>query len=91
MFTRRCSGPWKGICSYYDVGGTAQAAWSYRDPYREVERIADLISFEPDKVAITLDAEPLHSVAGQQVVPHGPGRGLTTDEVREPATPTPAT
>jgi uncharacterized protein (DUF427 family) len=82
--------PYKGICNYYDVGDAAQAAWSYRDPYREVDRIADLVSFEPDKVTITLDGEPLLAVPGQQVVPHGPDRGLTTDEIREPATPTPA-
>jgi uncharacterized protein (DUF427 family) len=83
--------PYKGICSYYDVGDATQAAWSYREPYREVDRIADLISFEPDKVTITLDGAPLLAVPGQQVVPHGADRGLTTDEIHEPVMPTPAT
>jgi uncharacterized protein (DUF427 family) len=76
--------PYKGLCSYYDVGAAHQAAWSYRDPYREVERIADCISFEPDKVTVTIDGETLRSVSGQRVVAHGPDRGLTPDEAVAP-------
>ena len=55
--TRETFCPYKGICSYYDIGDANQAAWSYREPYREVDRIGDLISFEPDKVTITIDGE----------------------------------
>jgi uncharacterized protein (DUF427 family) len=75
--------PYKGICTYYNIGDANQAAWSYREPYREVDRIADLISFEPDKVTITIDGEELHLEPGQRVVPHGPDRGVDIDEVRQ--------
>lgn len=86
--TRETFCPYKGICSYYDIGEANQAAWTYREPYREVDRIGDLISFEPDKVTITLDGEELHLAPGQRVVPHGPDRGLGVDEVRTAPAPT---
>ena len=72
--------PYKGLCSYYDIGAAHQAGWAYLEPYREVDRIADFISFEPDKVTVTIDGERLESVPGQHVVAHGPDRGLTPDE-----------
>ena len=72
--------PYKGLCDYYDIGDAHRAAWSYRDAYREVDRIDDLISFEPDKVTATIDGEQLRLPAGQQVVPHGPDRGLSAEE-----------
>jgi uncharacterized protein (DUF427 family) len=73
--------PYKGLCSYYDIDGIVRAAWSYRDPYSEVERIGDLISFEPDKVTVTIDGEQLQLEPGQHVVSHGADRGLTPDEL----------
>jgi uncharacterized protein (DUF427 family) len=79
--------PYKGLCSYYDAGGASRAAWSYRRPYREVDRIGDLISFEPDRVTITIDGERLEPAPGQRVVPHGPDRDLTPDEIAPPAAP----
>jgi uncharacterized protein (DUF427 family) len=72
--------PYKGLCDYYDIGDAHRAAWSYRDAYPEVDRIGDLISFEPDKVTVTIDGERLALAAGQRVVPHGPDRGLTPEE-----------
>ncbi|HYB25218.1 MAG TPA: DUF427 domain-containing protein [Solirubrobacteraceae bacterium] len=72
--------PYKGICSYYDIGGLHYAAWSYRDAYREVERISDLISFEPDKVTVLLDGVEQHLAPGERVVAHGPDRDLTPAE-----------
>jgi uncharacterized protein (DUF427 family) len=72
--------PYKGLCSYYDIGAAHQAGWYYREPYREVERITEFISFEPDKVTVTIDGQPLLPVPGQHVVAHGPDRGLTPDE-----------
>ncbi|HEX3974647.1 MAG TPA: hypothetical protein VHW96_00200 [Solirubrobacteraceae bacterium] len=68
----------------YDIGGAGRAAWSYRDAYREVKRIDDLISFEPDTVTVTIDGEPLELAPGQRVIPHGPNRGLTPDEAIAP-------
>jgi uncharacterized protein (DUF427 family) len=78
--------PYKGLCSYYDIGDASQAAWSYRAAYREVDRISDLISFEPDKVTVLLDDVQQHLAPGQNVVPHGPDRGLTPEEAVEPRT-----
>ena len=76
--------PYKGLCGYYDVNGIARAAWSYRDPYTEVQRIGDFISFEPDKVRVMIDGNRLRPAPGQHVVSHGPDRGLTPDEVTRP-------
>jgi uncharacterized protein (DUF427 family) len=72
--------PYKGIASYYDVEGTPHAAWSYRAPLDEMAAIGDLVSFEPDRVEITLDGERLEAVPGQTVVSHGIDRDLTIGE-----------
>src|SRR5215510_8975872 len=32
--------PYKGLCSYYDIGDARLAAWSYREAYQEVGRIS---------------------------------------------------
>jgi uncharacterized protein (DUF427 family) len=74
--------PYKGLCSYYDVAGARQAAWSYRQAYREVGRISDFVSFEPDLITVHLDGAPLHLEPGQTVIPHGPDRDLTVAEAQ---------
>ena len=51
--------PYKGLCSYYDIGDAPLAAWSYRNAYPEVGRISDLVSFEPDMVSVQLDGTQL--------------------------------
>jgi uncharacterized protein (DUF427 family) len=68
--------PYKGLCSYYDIGEARLAAWSYREAYAEVSRINDLVSFEPDIVSVQLDGVQLHLAPGQTVIPHGPDRDL---------------
>jgi uncharacterized protein (DUF427 family) len=73
--------PYKGICSYYDIGDARFAAWFYPDAYPEVSRISNMVSFEPDKVSVYLDGTQLHLEPGQTVIPHGPDRGLTIEEV----------
>jgi uncharacterized protein (DUF427 family) len=73
--------PYKGLCSYYEIGDAQRAAWSYREPYREVDRISDLISFEPDKVTVVIDGVVQQLAPGQNVVAHGADRNLTLDEV----------
>src|SRR5262249_33019847 len=73
--------PYKGLASYYDVGEARTAAWSYRAPFGEVERIADLVSFYPEKLTITIDGEKLEPAPGQNVLPHGPDRNLSVDEI----------
>src|SRR5262245_35360120 len=72
--------PYKGLCSYYDIGDAHLAVWSYRDAYPEVRRISDLVSFEPDTVSVQLDGNHLGLAAGQTVIPHGPDRDLTLPE-----------
>jgi uncharacterized protein (DUF427 family) len=72
--------PYKGMCSYYDIGDARRAAWSYRESYREVDRISDLVSFEPDQVSVYLDGKQFRLEPGQSVIPHGPDRNLTVDE-----------
>jgi uncharacterized protein (DUF427 family) len=73
--------PYKGLCSYYGIGTASRAAWSYLDPYREVDRISGMISFEPDKVTVVIDGVVQHLAPGQHVVAHGPDRNLDRDEV----------
>jgi uncharacterized protein (DUF427 family) len=72
--------PYKGLCSYYDIGQVSGAAWSYVDAYPEVQRIGGLVSFEPDKVTVQVDGVRLELAPGQRVVPHGPDRDLTARE-----------
>jgi uncharacterized protein (DUF427 family) len=71
--------PYKGLCSYYDIGAARRAAWSYQDAYTEVGRIGGLISFEPDLVEVHIDGAQLRLEPGQSVIPHGIDRDLTTD------------
>jgi uncharacterized protein (DUF427 family) len=73
--------PYKGLCSYYDVGNALRAPWSYRHAYREVSRISDFVSFEPDLVSVQLDGAQLRLEPAQTVVPHGPDRDLAPEEM----------
>jgi uncharacterized protein (DUF427 family) len=72
--------PYKGVASYYDIDGVEHAAWSYRAPMQDMAAIGDLVSFEPDRVEVTLDGERLALEAGQGVVAHGIDRNLSVDE-----------
>jgi uncharacterized protein (DUF427 family) len=72
--------PYKGLCSYYDIGDARRAAWSYLDAWPEVGRVAGFVSFEPDKIEVYLDGNRLRLEPGQAVIPHGVERDLTTDE-----------
>jgi len=72
--------PYKGLCSYYNIGDARHAAWSYRHAYTEVCRISDFISFEPDIVSVQIDGTQVHLEPGQSVIPHGPDRNLTVAE-----------
>ena len=76
--------PYKGLCSYYNIGDTRLAAWSYREAYSEVSRISDLVSFEPDIVSVQLDGTQLRLEPGQAVIPHGPDRDLDVGEALRP-------
>ena len=72
--------PYKGLCSYYNIGDARHAAWSYRQAYEEVGRISDFVSFEPDIVSVQIDGGQIHLESGQTVIPHGPDRELTVEE-----------
>ena len=74
--------PYKGIASYYDIDGTRSAAWSYRAPLDEMAAIGDLVSFEPERVEVTLDGERLELEPGQNVTSHGIDRNLDIGEAR---------
>jgi uncharacterized protein (DUF427 family) len=74
--------PYKGLCSYYDIGDAHLAAWSYREAYSEVSRISGLVSFEPETVLVQLDGTQLKLEPGQTVIPHGPDRELSLAEAR---------
>jgi uncharacterized protein (DUF427 family) len=72
--------PYKGVCSYYDIGAAHRAAWSYLNAWPEVGRVAGFVSFEPDEVEVSLDGKRLRLEPGQSVVPHGIDRELSIDE-----------
>jgi uncharacterized protein (DUF427 family) len=72
--------PYKGIASYYDIDGLRNAAWSYRAPLDDMAEIGDLVSFEPDRVEVTLDDERLVLEPGQNVTSHGIDRNLDIGE-----------
>ena len=76
--------PYKGLCSYYDIGDARLAAWSYREAYTQVGRISDLVSFEPDVVSVQLDGTQLRLEPGQTVIPHGPDRDFDVPEALPP-------
>ena len=72
--------PYKGVCSYYDIGGAQRAAWCYEDAWAEVRPVSGMVSFEPDKITVHLDGSRLALEPGQSVIPHGVDRNLTADE-----------
>ena len=72
--------PYKGIASYYDIDGVRGAAWSYRAPIDDMAAIGEHVSFEPDRVEVTLDGERLEAEPGQTVVSHGIDRDLGIGE-----------
>lgn len=73
--------PYKGLASYYDIGDRSRAAWSYPEAWAEVERVRNFVSFEPDKIEVSLDDRRLVMEPGQAVLAHGPDRGLDPDEL----------
>jgi uncharacterized protein (DUF427 family) len=73
--------PYKGLCSYYNVGAHNRAAWSYTQAWSEVARISNLVSFEPDEVEVALDGKRLVLEPGQTVISHGIDRDLDPEEI----------
>jgi len=47
----------------------------------DVAHVSSYVSFEPDKIEVSLDRTRLRLEPGQSVVPHGVDRDLTTGEV----------
>jgi uncharacterized protein (DUF427 family) len=55
----------KGAARYYDAGGRAAIAWSYRSPSPGYEAIAGHFAFYPGRVdAATVDGEPVKAQSG---------------------------
>jgi hypothetical protein len=77
--------PYKGLCSYYDIGDAQLAAWSDAEAYAEVRRISNLISFEPDIVWVQLDGTQLRLEPRQSVIPHGPDRDFSVAQALSPS------
>jgi uncharacterized protein (DUF427 family) len=50
---RHSTCPYKGVASYYSVGGHKDIAWYYPDPLPGVERIKDLVCFWNERVEIS--------------------------------------
>ena len=73
--------PYKGLASYYNAGDLSKVAWSYTQAWREVDRISNFLSFEPELIDVFLDDRKLLPEPGQAVLPHGPDRGLDPDEL----------
>src|SRR5262249_4758718 len=73
--------PYKGLASYYEIGGRKGAAWYYPQAWQEVARIRDMVSFEPDQIEVYLDGERQHLTPGQTVIAHGVDRGLDPEEL----------
>jgi len=73
--------PYKGLASYFEVGGIRGAAWSYEDAWPEARQISGFVSFEPDKLDVLLDGAQLTLQPGQTVVAHGVDRDLSVEEI----------
>jgi uncharacterized protein (DUF427 family) len=72
--------PYKGVCSYYDVGDAHHAAWSYLKAWPEVAAVTGFVSFEADQVEVSLDGKRMRLEPGQSVIAHGADRDLSLDE-----------
>ena len=53
--TTRC--PYKGIASYWSVGGNDDIAWSYEDPIAAAATLHGLVAFYDEVVDVDLDGE----------------------------------
>ena len=73
--------PTRALASYYSVGERKRAAWSYLNAWPEVDRVRNLVSFDPDKIDVFLDGELLHPEPAQTAVDGGIDRGLRSDEI----------
>jgi uncharacterized protein (DUF427 family) len=47
--------PYKGVASYWSIGGLEDVVWSYRDPIPEAKRIEGLVSFLGDGVEVEIE------------------------------------
>jgi uncharacterized protein (DUF427 family) len=56
---------YKGVASYFTVGGYRDIAWYYPDPLPGLEQIRGHVAFFNERTDITVDGEPLHRPATQ--------------------------
>jgi len=49
--------PYKGEARYWNVGGVADAAWSYEYPRPESAGIADHLAFDPERVTVHIASD----------------------------------
>jgi uncharacterized protein (DUF427 family) len=55
--TRSTRCPYKGIASYWSVGGNDDIAWSYEDPIAAAAALRGLVAFYDEVVDVDLDGE----------------------------------
>ena len=55
--TRSSRCPYKGVASYWAVGGHDDVAWSYESPIAEISSIEGLVCFFDERVDVDLDGE----------------------------------
>jgi uncharacterized protein (DUF427 family) len=55
--TRSTRCPYKGIASYWSVGGNDDIAWSYEDPIAVASALRGLVAFYDEVVDVDIDGE----------------------------------
>ena len=53
--TTQC--PYKGVASYWSVGGNDNIAWSYEDPIAAASALKGLVAFYDEVVDVDIDGE----------------------------------
>jgi uncharacterized protein (DUF427 family) len=73
--------PYKGLASYYSVGTRDRAAWSYLSPRPEAERVRTLVSFDPGRIDVFLDGEPLRPEPLRTALPDSTAQSSQSTEM----------
>ncbi|MET7998634.1 DUF427 domain-containing protein [Amycolatopsis sp. NPDC005232] len=63
--TLRTRCPYKGVATYYAIGGRSGAAWSYADAPAESAAVAGFVAFDPNKLGVYVDGKRLHHTLGR--------------------------
>lgn len=72
--------PYKGLATYYDIGGRARAAYSYDSAWPQARRIRDYVTFEPAIIDVFLDGRQVAVDRGRPMIVQGSDCGLDPAE-----------